>query len=70
MRKAHDDSGVKRVAFNALIEPNIREAFKEKCKLNGIKMNIAVEAFMRQFINDDFVLCYHRNREMNFETSE
>lgn len=39
----------KRGVLNTTINADILEEFKRQCKINGIRMNTLIEAFMRQY---------------------
>ena len=39
----------KRGTLNTTINADVLEEFKRQCKINGIRMNTLIEAFMRQY---------------------
>jgi len=47
---------VARKQFTTTIDEEVQEKFKEKCSQNGEKMNDVLEAFMKSYINGDFVI--------------
>lgn len=53
---------IQRTTMNTTIEKELLGAFKAKCRTSGIPMNMILEIFMRQFINDEVVLKFANNR--------
>lgn len=45
-----------RKQFTTTIEENIQKDFKEKCSINGDKMNDVLEAFMESYTNGNFYI--------------
>ncbi len=43
-----------RKQFTTTIEEEVQKRFKEKCNINGDKMNDVLEAFMESYINGEF----------------
>ena len=60
--KTSAESG-KRSALNTTIDKDVFDAFKAKCKVTGVPMNVLLETFMIQFNEDSFVLRYEDNKK-------
>ena len=45
-----------RKSFTTTIDDDIQKKFKEKCSENSDKMNDVLEAFMKEYINNEFEL--------------
>ena len=45
-----------RKQFATSIDTKIADAFRNKCDGMGVKMNVVLEAFMKQFSDDEFVI--------------
>lgn len=43
-----------RKAFTTSIDTDISDTFKKSCENYGLKMNVVLETFMQQFINQEF----------------
>ena len=51
-----------RKQFTTTIDDKIQKDFKEKCSINGDKMNDVLEAFMESYISEEF----HIQKEVKF----
>lgn len=47
--------------FTTSIETNVSSGFKETCTNMGIKMNVVLEAFMKQFTDNEFAVKISKN---------
>ena len=51
-----DVEKLERSVLNTTIRKGVLDDFKVYCKAAGIPMNIVLEAFMRQFVDGEYVL--------------
>lgn len=45
---------IEKKQLNLPINSSILDEFKQKCKMEGLKYNIVIEALMDYYINNDF----------------
>lgn len=51
-----DVEKMERMVLNTTIRKDVLNDFKAYCKAAGIPMNILLEAFMRQYVNGEYVM--------------
>lgn len=49
--------------LNTTINPDVLDAFRQKCKKTGVQMNTLIEAFMRQYVQGGFYLKFGRETD-------
>lgn len=61
---------INRTMFNTTIDDEAQKKFKATCKDKGVAMNVVLEAFMRQFCNEEFILGFSKNQQIKVEFAE
>ena len=67
MTKIDRPSKLNRVMFNTTIEADTLMEFKTRCKDMGIPINTILEAFMKQFVNNEFEMKLNRSGKAEVE---
>lgn len=60
---SNDPSKQKSGKLNTTINPEVLNAFRQKCKKTGVQMNTLIEAFMRQYVQGGFYLKFGRETD-------
>lgn len=60
----------KRAMLNTTINAEVLEDFKAHCKELGFPMNVLIEIFMRQMVDDQFVLKFSKNNRLDIDFVE
>jgi len=61
---------INRTMFNTTIDDKAQKDFKAVCKSKGVAMNVVLETFMRQFCDEEFILQFGKNQQMQVELVE
>lgn len=64
MEKRTVNKNYKRETFNTMIDKDTQKAFSEYCKETGMKMNIVLEYFMKEFVAGNIQLTMVDRRKM------
>lgn len=59
-----DTKGMERATLNTTIKKDTLDKFKSYCKLHGYPLNVVLDIFLEQFVNEQFTLTL-RNNYMN-----
>lgn len=57
-----NETGKERTTFNTTINKEVLDSFREYCKDINCPMNLALEIFMKQFIEGQFSLSITKNK--------
>lgn len=61
---------LERAVLNTTIRKDVLDDFKVYSKVAGIPMNVLLEAFMRQFVNGEYVLKIARENVLTVDLAD
>lgn len=65
-----DAKAIKRGSLNTTIREDVLIEFKQECKRLNLPMNLLLESFMRQFCDNEFVLKFGKNNQIEVDIGE